>query len=107
VKVELALFDTDSRVWRGLVKIEGELFKVHLFPGSATKEWEAVLLTGAFVECTPNNPLTIAIEKAFEDYINLRQPLTRSEIDSLVELVNDKPEILEEIKKALEGGKRE
>lgn len=104
-KIELALFDADTRCWKGLTLIDGELFKVNLFPGSATEEWQAVLMTGAFVELTPGNKLTQAIERAYNDHIKASQPLTRSEVDNLTELVAGKPEALKEIMAALKGGK--
>jgi len=103
MKVELALFDVE-KVWRGLVKVDGELFKVYLFPGSATKEWEAVLMSGDFVECSPKNKLTQAIEKGYGEYIKAGQSLTQLEVDKLTELVAGNQEALEEIKKVLEGG---
>lgn len=104
MKIELALFDTDTRAWRGLTKIDGEMFKVHLFPGSATKDWEAVLMTGDFVELTPENKIVQAIKKAFDDYNKVSQPLTRLEVDKLAKLVTDNPDALEEIMRALKGG---
>jgi len=103
-KIELALFDADDRRWMGLTLIDGELFKVNIFPGSATQEWSAVLMTGAFVELTGGDKLTQAIERAYDEYSRVGQPLTRSEVDKLTELVASKPEALEEIMAVLKGG---
>jgi len=103
MKIELALFNTDERKWEGMVMVEGELFKVTIFPGSATEEWKAVLMTGAFVELTPENKLTQAIEVAYGEYNKPYQTLKRSEVDELAKLVAEKPEMLEEIMEILKG----
>ena len=86
--------------------MDGELFKVTLFPGSATEEWKAVLMAGAFVECTPTNKLAQAIERAYDEYSKVCQPLTRDEVDNLTELVAGNPEALDEVIKVLEGDER-
>lgn len=103
-KIELALFDADTNIWKGLTLIDGELFKVNIFPGSATEEWNAVLMTGAFVELTWESKVTQAIERAYDEYIKAGQRLTRSEVNSLTELVANKPEVLEKIMAVLKGG---
>ena len=96
-KIELALSDGgDHNVWKGLVKVDGELFKVNLFVGSFTKPWGAMLMQGAWTDCTPGNPLTTAIERAYQEWI-LCQHLTRDQLDDLLNLSMKKPEILDEL----------
>lgn len=100
MKIKLLLFEAD-RTWRGITQINDSLFKVTLFPGKLNQPWEAVLMQGAFVELETDSVLSSAIERAYNDYIKLCHPLTQSEVDSIFELVESNPQLLEEIKEAL------
>ena len=58
----------DDRRWQGLVEIEGEIYKVTLWPGSATEEWKALLQTAAWVELDGEDKISKAIQIAKKDY---------------------------------------
>lgn len=105
MKIELALSHIESRVWVGLCLINGELNKVRLFPGSATEDWQAQLQPHLFVELTEGNKLKDAIEREAV----ASQDVTRSasEMDKLIRLMEEHPELEEEIREALEGRERE
>lgn len=101
MKINLALFNAE-RTWRGLTMIDGEMFKVTLFPGSATQPWEAELRVASFIELDEEKPLYKAIEKEFNHYINLSHGLTQDENDKMVELIESNPEMMREIQEVLE-----
>lgn len=102
MKIELALSHIESRVWVGLCLINGELNKVRLFPGSATEDWQAEVQPHLFVELTEGNQLKMAIERAAV----ASQEMTRSanEMDKLCRLMEEHPELAEEIEQVLKGG---
>jgi hypothetical protein len=104
-EMKLALVMVDD-LWKGLVEIEGELFKVTLWPGSATTEWKASLQPHLFVELTEGQPIANAIEVAKkrlgQDVTQI--PSTPPEAD-LLRMVRDNPELLKEILEALNGTK--
>jgi hypothetical protein len=101
MKIELALSHIESRAWKGLCLIDGELMKVVIFPGSATEEWQAEIQPHLFVELTDGNKLKDAIERASAS----SQKMTRvaSEMDKLCRLMEEHPELAEEITKVLRG----
>lgn len=99
MKIELALSHIEPRVWEGLCLIDGELNKVRIFPGSATEDWQAEVQPHLFVELTEGNQLKMAIERAAV----ASQDVTRSasEMDKLIRLMEEHPELEEEIRKVL------
>jgi hypothetical protein len=101
MKIELALSAVESRVWKGLTMIDGELFKVSIFPGSATTDWEAEVAPHLYVECTPGNKMTEAIERAFKIW-EIRRDVSEDEFRMMVRVINEHPEMLEEIREALQ-----
>ena len=111
MKIELALVETDERRWMGLVKVEGEVYKIVLFPGSATTEWRAVAMTGAFTGIEENSRLYEPIRKAVEEFNEVRDEMkdesARYEERMLKELLED-PNLIEELKKrrdrSIDGG---
>ena len=103
--MKLFLSQVDSRSWRGLVEIDGETFKVTLFPGSATTDWEAVLEIGGWVELSDDSKLTQAIYSAYtSDQQRGEQPISKPQEQAILEALKEHPELLEEIANALKGG---
>ena len=98
MKIELALVDSDSRRWRGLIKVDGEVYGVTLFPGSATEEWRAVVEMGAFVELSEGAPLHKAIEKAVKEFNEPRDEDNKELLTLLKEISKD-PNLLEELRR--------
>lgn len=108
--MKLFLSQVDSHSWRGLVDINGETFKVTLFPGSATKDWEAVLEIGGWVELSDDSKLTQAIEKSYTlwNLIEPAAPHNKPQAQEILEALKTHPELLEDITKILkEAGKNE
>ena len=66
--MKIVLSVVDDRRWQGLVEIEGEVYKVTLWPGSATEEWKALLQTAAWVELDGEDKISKAIQIAKKDY---------------------------------------
>lgn len=97
--MKLFLSQVDSHSWKGLVEIEGETFKVTLFPGSATKDWDAVLEIGGWVELTPDTKLIQAIERSLIDWERGVPPQEQA----ILEALKEHPELLEVIVNALKG----
>jgi hypothetical protein len=79
--VKIVLSVVDDRRWQGLVDIDGEIYKVTLWPGSTTEEWKALLQTAAWVELDEGK-IPNAITKAKERY-----DLGGSALDSVQELL--------------------
>jgi hypothetical protein len=105
MKIELALLHIEARVWEGLCLIDGELNQVRIFPGSATEDWQASLQPHLYVELTDGNKLKMAIERAQIERSSTSQDLTcPSEMDQLCKLMEEHPELAEEIRKVLDGG---
>jgi len=102
MKIELALSDVETRRWKGLCLIDGELFKVILFPGSATTDWTVQLTPTLFVECTPENKMTVAIEKGYKMWEIGEVVSSEDEFRVMLKAINEHPEMLEEIRKALQ-----
>lgn len=100
MKIELDLFSA-GRTWRGMTLIDGNMFKVTLFPGSATQEWGAELGVSTFVELDEEKAIFSAIKRAYEGYINLSHGLTQDEENRLVELIENNPEAMREIQEVL------
>lgn len=102
--MKLFLSQVDSHSWKGLVEIEGETFKVTLFPGSATKDWEAVLEIGGWVELSDDSKLTQAITQAYTSWQQGEQPISKPQEQAILEALKEHPELLEVIVNALKGG---
>ena len=102
--MKLFLCHTEDHTWEGLVDIDGETFKVNIFPGSATKDWQAMLMSGGWTELTPGNKLTLAIERAYADWKASGLPITISQQQTILEAIKDHPELMDEIVKILRGG---
>jgi hypothetical protein len=100
MKIELALSAIEERVWKGLTLIDGELFTVSIFPGSATTDWDAEVAPMTYVECTPGNKMTEAIERAFKMW-EIRGRVPEEDFRVMIEVINEHPEMLEEIRQAL------
>jgi hypothetical protein len=79
--MKIVLSVVDDRRWQGLVEIEDAIYKVTLWPGSATEEWKALLQTAAWVELDEGK-IPNAITKAKERY-----DLGGSALDSIQELL--------------------
>jgi nitrogen fixation protein FixH len=101
MKVELALSVVEGRVWKGLTLIDGELFKVSIFPGSATTDWDAEVVPMTYVECDPGNKLAEAIERAVKMW-ELREKVPEEDFRVMIRVINEHPEMLEEIREALQ-----
>lgn len=102
--MKLFLADFEGHIWKGMVDLDGETFKVNIFPGSATKDWQAVLMSGGWTELTPGNKLTLAIEKALEDWKTSSLPIPLSQQQTILETIKDHPELMDEIAQILKGG---
>jgi len=102
--MKLFLSQVDSHSWRGLVDINGETFKVTLFPGSATTDWEAVLEIGGWVELSDDSKLTLAVSSAYKSWQKMEQPIPHTQEQALLEALKEHPELLEVIVNALKGG---
>lgn len=100
--MKLFLSQVDDRRWQGLVDINGETFKVVLFPGSATEPWVATLQVGGWVELTSDGRITAAITKAFDE--QKREHLfLKPQAQGIAEILQGHPELLDEILKAISG----
>jgi hypothetical protein len=102
LKVELALSHIEQRVWVGLCLVDGELMKVRIFPGSATEDWQAELQPHLYVELSEGK-LKEAIERAKVDYDSSQNLTCSSEMEKLCRLVEEHPEVVDEIRKVLNG----
>ena len=97
--MEMAVSHVGDR-WFGLVRIEDRIFKVTLWPGSATKEWEALLTETTFVELTPGGKIEKAISLEWRKW-KLGEQLPEDDYRKMLMVINEHPEMLEEIEKAL------
>jgi hypothetical protein len=97
--MNLFLCVIDDRRWQGLVEIEGETFKVNLFPGSAVKDWEAVLEVGGWVEISDDTKIPQAIIRALKSWSFARptQPEPKPQEQVILEALKEHPELLDEI----------
>ena len=101
--MNLFLCIIDDRRWQGLVEIKGETFKVNLFPGSAVKDWEAVLEVGGWVDLTPDSQIVRAIERAKQAWDEFTIPTKRSQEELILKAIQKQPQLLDEILKAISG----
>jgi len=102
MKIELALSMVERRVWKGLTLIDGELFAVNIFPGSATTDWDAEVAPMTYVECTAGNKMTEAIERGFKMW-ELREKVPEEDFRVMIKAINEHPEMLEAFREALQG----
>lgn len=101
--MKLFLSQVTDRHWIGLVDIDGETFKVTLFPGSMVKDWEAVLEVGGWVELTPDTQITRAIERAKQGWDEFTIPVTQTQEEIILRAIQEQPQLMEEILKAISG----
>ena len=101
--MKLFLCVVTDRRWQGLVDVEGEVFKVNLFPGSAVKDWEAVLEVGDWVDLTPDSTIVRAIERAKKSWDEFTIPPTMLQEEIILRAIQERPELMEEILKVLSG----
>lgn len=100
--MNLFLCVVDEHRWQGLVEIDGETFKVILFPGSATKDWEAVLMDGGWVELSDDSKLTQAVVTAYTSLQQRgEQPIPKSQEQFILEALQADPNLLDEILAAI------
>jgi len=98
--MKLALSFVDASRWKGLLEDDkGDIYKVTLFPGSATEPWHAVIESGGWVELEEGK-LTEAIREAFQSQIYSAQE------DALLKAIQSNPDILEEILKVLRSSQQ-
>ena len=93
MSVRLFLSHIDDRYWKGMVDVDGETWKVTLFPGSSTKPWSAVLESGGWVELTPDSPIIVAIQIALDEWQT--QPIHPSPLINKIKDIS--PDVLEKI----------
>lgn len=104
IKIVLGESSQDNRWW-GLVEIDGEIYKVTLWIGSAVKPTTALLQTAAWTELTEEGSLFQPIKEAYDQYHHPPEPshiVTRHSIDQIKNLVVDNPEAADEIAKLLD-----
>jgi hypothetical protein len=107
--MRLCLGDThqgDRAYGRGLVEIEGEMFKVTLFSGSATEEWSAILQPTTWIEVEDDDKIGRAIlrekNKPPEERRATYDPL--KEVMRMLESTN--PDLVKSIEVVMEGLRR-
>ena len=86
--MKLCLTHIDDRKWVGVLEKEGDFFKVTLFPGSATTDWEAILQPTLFQSLT-STKLIEAIDRSFneKDFPSPGESVSYSLPDEVVEKV--------------------
>jgi hypothetical protein len=98
--MKIVLSVVDDRRWQGLVDIDGEIYKVTIWPGSATEEWRALLQTSAWVELDEGKVVD-AIVKAKERYDLGGSAL--DEVAELMKLAEGNTELSRKIKEVMES----
>ena len=101
--MKLFLCVIDDRRWQGLVDIDGETFKINLFPGSAVKDWEAVLEVGGWVDLTPNSQIVRAVERAKQGWDEFTIPVKQTQEEIILRAIQEQPQLMDEILKAISG----
>ena len=102
--MKIALSVVDDKTWKGLLQLDdGEIYKVTLFPGSATTEWKATLQVAAWVELD-SEKIIKAISEAKERFDKgvMESPIVG--IDNLVELLKTDSNLREKIAEVLRKG---
>ena len=102
--MKLFLCVIDDHRWQGLVDIDGDTFKINLFPGSAVKDWQAVLEVGGWVELSDDSKLTQAVVRAYTSIQQQgEQPTSKPQEQVILEALQAQPGLLDEILKAISG----
>jgi len=101
--VKIALSVVDDKTWKGLLMMDdGEIYKVTLWPGSATEDWKALLQVAAWVELD-SEKIIKAIGEAKERYDKgvMESPIVG--IDRLVDLLKGDKILLKAIEEVMKG----
>jgi len=104
--MKIVLSVVDDRRWQGLVEIEGEIYKVTIWPGSATEEWKALLQTAAWVELDEGKILR-AIMEAKKDYDGESTIMDKVDIVELLKVARGDETLMAKIREVMESGQGE
>jgi hypothetical protein len=101
--MKIALSVVDDKRWQGLLQLEdGEIWKVTLWPGSATEEWRALLQVAVWVKLD-SPKIMRAIEEAKVRYDRGMMESPEIGIENLVELMKGDSELARKIREVMEG----
>ena len=100
--MKILISTSDVRMWQGLVQIEEEVYRVTLWPGSATEEWKALLQPAAWVELSEGK-VKKAIEEAKGVYDRGESVIEKVDIVDLLEIVRGDEKLRKKIEEVMKG----
>ena len=99
--MKLILSVIEERRWLGVVEYNGDLYKVILFPGSATTDWQASLQPTSWVEMPLSSKIGEAVVRGHHRYDWVSK--NRDTNHEMLKAVNENHQLMERILNLLKG----
>ena len=101
--MKIALSVVDDKTWKGLLMMDdGEIYKVTLWPGSATEDWRALIQVAAWVEID-SEKIIKAISEAKERYDKGMMESPTIEIVELMKVIQKDSVLRRKIEEVMKG----